>query len=281
MEVLEVLELEVLEVLELLVLEVLELEVLELLELLVLEVLELVVLEVLELLVLEVLEMKVLEVLELLVLVVLELEVLEVLELLVLEVLELVVLEVLELLVLEVLELLVLQVLELEVLELEVLGSTGTPSRRPFFYPQLQSSLPPPDSALRSVFSLLSSTGLTPPLLCPPPDQSQPPLLPGSKMPTPSPYRVQTGSFAERREPESSLTSSVCTISRARRPRPPHVLGTHTMALRPSSVPQRVALPFPPASSLPDVPDPESDHARAASPTVTRLLATIVTDPSF
>ncbi|CAI5950530.1 unnamed protein product [Closterium sp. NIES-65] len=34
-------------------------------------------------------------------------------------------------------------------------------------------------------------------------------------------------------------------------------------------------------SSLPDVQDPESDMARAAHPTVTRLLATVVTDPSF
>ncbi|CAI7798562.1 unnamed protein product [Closterium sp. NIES-53] len=37
----------------------------------------------------------------------------------------------------------------------------------------------------------------------------------------------------------------------------------------------------PPASSLPHVPDPKSDLARAASPTVTRLLATVVTDPDF
>ncbi|CAI7729177.1 unnamed protein product [Closterium sp. NIES-53] len=34
-------------------------------------------------------------------------------------------------------------------------------------------------------------------------------------------------------------------------------------------------------SSLPALADPESDSLRAASPTVTRLLATIVTDPSF
>ncbi|CAI7766767.1 unnamed protein product [Closterium sp. NIES-53] len=53
------------------------------------------------------------------------------------------------------------------------------------------------------------------------------------------------------------------------------------MALRPSSVPQRVVLPEPPASSLPHVPDPESNLARAASPTVTRLLASVVTDPEF
>ncbi|CAI7909698.1 unnamed protein product, partial [Closterium sp. NIES-54] len=51
--------------------------------------------------------------------------------------------------------------------------------------------------------------------------------------------------------------------------------------LRPSSVPHRVALPSPPASSLLDVPETESDLARAASPTVTRLLATVVTGPSF
>ncbi|CAI7826332.1 unnamed protein product [Closterium sp. NIES-53] len=53
------------------------------------------------------------------------------------------------------------------------------------------------------------------------------------------------------------------------------------MALRPSSVPLRVPLPPPPASSFPDVPDPESYLARAASPTVPRLLANVGTDPSF
>ncbi|CAI7790666.1 unnamed protein product [Closterium sp. NIES-54] len=53
------------------------------------------------------------------------------------------------------------------------------------------------------------------------------------------------------------------------------------MTLRPSSVPQRVALPSPPASSLHHIPNPESDLARVASPTITRLLATVVTDPSF
>ncbi|CAI7906488.1 unnamed protein product [Closterium sp. NIES-54] len=53
------------------------------------------------------------------------------------------------------------------------------------------------------------------------------------------------------------------------------------MALCPSSVPLRVPLPAPPESSLPEVPHPESDRARAASPTVSRLLATAVTDPSF
>ncbi|CAI7843956.1 unnamed protein product [Closterium sp. NIES-54] len=53
------------------------------------------------------------------------------------------------------------------------------------------------------------------------------------------------------------------------------------MALRPSSVPLRVPLLAPPESSLPVVPDPVSDRARAASPTVARLLATAITDPSF
>ncbi|CAI7858361.1 unnamed protein product [Closterium sp. NIES-54] len=53
------------------------------------------------------------------------------------------------------------------------------------------------------------------------------------------------------------------------------------MILRPSTAPQRVPLPSPPASSLPDGPDPESDSLRAASPTVTRFLATAVTDPLF
>ncbi|CAI7815326.1 unnamed protein product [Closterium sp. NIES-53] len=53
------------------------------------------------------------------------------------------------------------------------------------------------------------------------------------------------------------------------------------MALRPSSLPLRVPLPAPPESSLPEAPDPASDRARAASPTVSRLLATAVTDPSF
>ncbi|CAI7920036.1 unnamed protein product [Closterium sp. NIES-53] len=53
------------------------------------------------------------------------------------------------------------------------------------------------------------------------------------------------------------------------------------MALRPSTAPLRVALPSPPASSLPALPDPASDSLRAASPTVARLLAAIVTDPSL
>ncbi|CAI7732337.1 unnamed protein product [Closterium sp. NIES-54] len=53
------------------------------------------------------------------------------------------------------------------------------------------------------------------------------------------------------------------------------------MALRPSSVPHRVVLLEPPASSLLHVPDPESNLARAVNPTVTRLLTTVVSDPDL
>ncbi|CAI7929249.1 unnamed protein product, partial [Closterium sp. NIES-54] len=53
------------------------------------------------------------------------------------------------------------------------------------------------------------------------------------------------------------------------------------MTLRPSTAPQRVPLPSPSASSLPAGPDPASDSLRAASPAVTRFLATAVTDPWF
>ncbi|CAI7801724.1 unnamed protein product [Closterium sp. NIES-54] len=53
------------------------------------------------------------------------------------------------------------------------------------------------------------------------------------------------------------------------------------MTLHPPTAPQRVPLPSPPASSLLDGPDPESDSLSAASPTVTRFLATAVTDPLF
>ncbi|CAI7906886.1 unnamed protein product [Closterium sp. NIES-53] len=54
-----------------------------------------------------------------------------------------------------------------------------------------------------------------------------------------------------------------------------------TLTLRPSSAPERVPLPSPLASSLPDGSDPESDSLCAARPTVTRFLATAVSDPLF
>ncbi|CAI7915355.1 unnamed protein product [Closterium sp. NIES-54] len=147
-------------------------------------------------------------------------------------------------------------------------GDTGRP--RPYFVPLLQ-----------QVLGLPSSTGLTPPLLCPPLDQSQPPLQPPSTLLGPSPYTEQTGGLTERRELASRPASPVCTGRRVPRPRPPPGPGTHAMALRPSSVPLQVPLPPPLESSLPAIFDPESDHARAASPTISRLLATVVTDPSF
>ncbi|CAI7804571.1 unnamed protein product, partial [Closterium sp. NIES-53] len=94
-------------------------------------------------------------------------------------------------------------------------------------------------------------------------------------------YTEQSGGLTEHREPASRLVLPVRTARRVPRSRPPPVPGTHAMTLRPSSVPLCVPLPAPPESSLPEVPDPESDRARAASPTVSRLLATAGTDPSF
>ncbi|CAI7889864.1 unnamed protein product, partial [Closterium sp. NIES-54] len=149
-------------------------------------------------------------------------------------------------------------------------GTGGTVRQRPYFVPLLQ-----------QVLGVSSSTGLPPPFLCPPPHQSQLPLQPASPLPAPSPYSQRSSGLTERREPASCPVSPVRTAHRAPRSRPPPVPSTHTMAFRPSSVPLRVPLPAPPESSLPEVPDPASDRTRAASPTVSRLLATAVTDPSF
>ncbi|CAI7799398.1 unnamed protein product [Closterium sp. NIES-53] len=80
-----------------------------------------------------------------------------------------------------------------------------------------------------------------------------------SPLPSPSPYTGPTGGLAERREPASRPVSPVRTTRTSRRapcPRPPAVPGTHQMTL-------------------------QSDSLRAASPTVARLLSTVVTDPSF
>ncbi|CAI7933695.1 unnamed protein product [Closterium sp. NIES-54] len=134
---------------------------------------------------------------------------------------------------------------------------------------------------LQQVLGTLPSAALTPPLLCSPPDQSQPPLQPASLLPAPSPYNVQFGSITERPEPASNPVSPVRTTRRVPHSRPPPVPGSHAMTLRPSSVPLRVPLPAPPESSLPTVLDPESDRARAASPIISRLLTTAVTKPSF
>ncbi|CAI7851107.1 unnamed protein product [Closterium sp. NIES-54] len=149
-------------------------------------------------------------------------------------------------------------------------GAGGTVRPRPYFVPLLQ-----------QVFGVPSSTGLTASLLCAPFDQSQLPLLPTSPLSVHAPYTEQSGGLTERRELASCPVSRVCIARRVPRLRPPPVPGTYAMALRPSSVPLRVCLPPPREFSLPEVPDPESDRACAASPTVARLLATAVGDPSF
>ncbi|CAI7812449.1 unnamed protein product [Closterium sp. NIES-54] len=136
-------------------------------------------------------------------------------------------------------------------------GDGGTVQRRPFFVPPPPWSLTPPVSDLQQ---------------------------PDSPLPAPSPYAEQRESFIEHHERESRPAlpkRAVCTGRRVPCPRPPPVPGTHIMTLCPSSVPLRVPLPPPPESSIPDVPDPDSDLARTASPTVPRLLATVVIDPSF
>ncbi|CAI7916737.1 unnamed protein product [Closterium sp. NIES-54] len=114
---------------------------------------------------------------------------------------------------------------------------------------------------------------------------------PASPLPGNSPYSGPTRGLTERRTPESlpvwSVSRSASQVRTARagrrvlRPRPPPVPGTHSMTLHPSTAPQRVPLPSPPVSSLPDGPDPESDSLCAGSPTDTRFLAAAVTDPLF
>ncbi|CAI7867307.1 unnamed protein product [Closterium sp. NIES-54] len=153
-------------------------------------------------------------------------------------------------------------------------AGSGDPARpRPYFVPLLE-----------QVLGIPPSSGLVPSLECPQPVQSQSLLQPVSPLPAPSPYTSPTGGLAERREPASRPASPVRaarTSGRAPRPRPPALPRTHQMALRPSTASQRVPLPSPPASSLPVLADPESDSLRAASPTIARLLSTVVTDPSF
>ncbi|CAI5931590.1 unnamed protein product [Closterium sp. NIES-65] len=139
---------------------------------------------------------------------------------------------------------------------------------RPYFIPLLQQFL-----------GLPPSTSPPPPLECPQPIPSQLQLPPASPLPAPSPYTGPTGGLAEHREPASRPTSPVRaarTSGRSSRQRPPPIPDTHRMSLRPSTAPLRAPLPSPPA-----LPDPESDSLRAASPTITRLLAPVVTDPSF
>ncbi|CAI7760647.1 unnamed protein product [Closterium sp. NIES-54] len=155
-----------------------------------------------------------------------------------------------------------------------VLAGSGDPARpRSYFVPLLE-----------QVLGLPPSSGPPPSLECPQPVQSQFLLQPVSPLPAPSPYTGPTGGLAERREPASRPASPVRaarTSGRAPRQRPPAVPRTYQMELRPSTASQHVPLPSPPASSLPVLADPESDSLRAASPTVARLLSTILTDPSF
>ncbi|CAI5951734.1 unnamed protein product [Closterium sp. NIES-65] len=144
-------------------------------------------------------------------------------------------------------------------------GAAARP--RPYFVPLLQQVL-----------------GLSPSVECPQPVQSQSLLEPSSPLPAPSPYTGPTGGLAEHREPASRPASPVRAArasGRGSRQRPPPVPGTHRMSLRPCTAPLRAPLPSPPESSLPALADPESDSLCAASPTVPRLLATVVTDPSF
>ncbi|CAI7864646.1 unnamed protein product [Closterium sp. NIES-53] len=120
------------------------------------------------------------------------------------------------------------------------------------------STTQPQPSTLRHLLSLPPATTEFPVagttlLLFPQTDQSQPQLLPGSPLPAPAPPTEVTGFFSEHREPETRPSTPV----RGRlvvRPRAPVVLGTHRMALQ---------------------------LVHTANPTVTLLLATVVTDPSF
>ncbi|CAI7888848.1 unnamed protein product [Closterium sp. NIES-53] len=152
-------------------------------------------------------------------------------------------------------------------------GSGDSARPRPYFVPLLE-----------QVLGLPPSSGPAPSLECPQPVQSLSLLPPVSPLPAPSPYTGPTGGLAERREPASRPASPVRaarTSGHAPRQRPPVVSRTHQMTLRPSTESQRVPLPSPPASSLPVLPDPESDSLHASSPTDVRLLSTVVTDPSF
>ncbi|CAI7799868.1 unnamed protein product [Closterium sp. NIES-53] len=131
---------------------------------------------------------------------------------------------------------------------------------------------------LQQVLGLPPSPGPTPPLLSPPPVQSQ--GLTERREPESHPVSPESRPAS----PASRSASPVCTVCagcRVSRLRPPPVPSTHSMTLRTSTATQRVPLPSPPKSSLPDGPDPDSDSLRATIPTATRFLATAVTDPLF
>ncbi|CAI7886587.1 unnamed protein product, partial [Closterium sp. NIES-54] len=158
-------------------------------------------------------------------------------------------------------------------------AARGAARTWPYYVPLIEQALGSPPSP-----------GPPPPFLSPPPVHSQSQLQPASPLPGPSPYSGPTRGLTERREPESRPVSPesrskspVRTVrsGRVSRPRLSPVPGTHSMNLHPSTAPQCVPLPSPPASSLLVGPDPESNSLRAASPAVTRFLATAVTDPLF
>ncbi|CAI7824221.1 unnamed protein product, partial [Closterium sp. NIES-53] len=65
-------------------------------------------------------------------------------------------------------------------------GAGATVRQRLYFIPLLQ-----------QVVGVLSSTRLTPPLVCPPPDQTQLPLQPASPLPAPSPYTKLSSGLTE------------------------------------------------------------------------------------
>ncbi|CAI7924050.1 unnamed protein product, partial [Closterium sp. NIES-54] len=104
-------------------------------------------------------------------------------------------------------------------------GAAGYAPRRLFFYPQPQS----PVSAIATAWLLAACSAL---------------------------HTEVTDSLTQRRELETHAPTPVRARGGAR-PCPPAVPGTHSMALRPSSVPQCVVLPEPCASSLPHIPDPD------------------------
>ncbi|CAI7910998.1 unnamed protein product [Closterium sp. NIES-54] len=147
-----------------------------------------------------------------------------------------------------------------------------------FYHPTLRRVFPSLDVTFDELVPFYS---LFPYRFAPPP----PPLL----FLAPGPPSVEPRRLAEPRCPSACTASAAIAATAA----------TATMAsptvltfdaegravdfddLRPSTAPQHVPLPSPPASSLPDGPNPESDSLCAAGPALTRFLATAVTDPLF
>ncbi|CAI5960950.1 unnamed protein product, partial [Closterium sp. NIES-65] len=187
------------------------------------------------------------------------------------------------------LALVLLRVLELALLELEVLlalvlplrgtgavlaGSGGAARPRPYFVPLLE-----------QVLGLPPSTGPAPPLECPQPVQSQSQLQ--ARLPSTCSFSLHW----------SLLEVLVSVVSLRLVLRRLFVLLALVVVLRvrvllrsPAHTRWRCVLPLlvcvsplpsPPESSLPTLAYPDSDSLLAASPSVTRLLAAVVTDPSF